>query len=280
MNPNLVSTHWLQDNLNDPGIRIVDIRGKVLVPEERSSAVLDHYADYTHRHIPGAVFMNWVTDITDDPQHKRIAPPEQYARALGKLGLTNDHVIVAYDDASNTLAARLWWTLRYYGHTKVTVLDGGWPKWRDEDRPMTAEMPTNETTDFTARPQDGLLRQGDEVLHRLGGTTRIVDMRLPAEYDGTMSLARMYGHIPGATNLPVNDLLQPNGTLLPKEKLVQRLATAGVDETAPEVIFYGNVGVVSCLGILAMRVAGLTTAASNYDASWQEWGNDERKPLE
>lgn len=280
MNPHIVSTHWLQDHLEDPDVRIVDIRGKALVPEERSQAVLDHYQDYTQSHIPGAVFVNWVTDITDDAQHKRIAPPEQYARALSKLGLTNDHLIVIYDDAGNTLSARMWWSLHYYGHTKAAVLDGGWPKWRDEGRPTTANMPATETTDFTAHPQRNLLRQGDDILHLLGSTTRIVDMRLPDEYNGEMSLARFNGHIPGATNLPVSELLQPNGTLLPVEKLSQRLAGAGVEATAPEVIFYGNVGVVSCLGILAMRVAGLTTVASNYDASWQEWGNDERKPRE
>lgn len=275
---NLVSTTWLANHLGDPDLRIVDIRGKILSPVERSSEILHHYADYTQRHIPGAVFVNWVEDITDDPDHKRVAPLPKYANAIGKLGIANNHTVVAYDDASNTLAARLWWTLNYYGHTKVGVLDGGWQKWLDENRPTTSDIPQIDPSSFTGQPQGDLRREGDDVLKLLGGTTRIVDMRLPAEYQGQITLARFAGHIPGAQSLPVNTLLDGDNRLMPPEELRERLAAVGVDESAPEVIFYSNVGVASCLGMLAMRVAGLSMRASNYDASWQEWGNDERKP--
>lgn len=276
--PNLVSTEWLADHLQDPNIRVIDIRGKTLTPHVSSSVTLEHYGDYVQEHIPNAVFVNWAADITVDPQHKRIAPPEKYARALGKLGITNDHFIVAYDDENNTLAARMWWTLQYYGHTQAAVLDGGWLKWKHEDRPTNAETPQIKVTTFETHPNPQLLRQGDEVMELLGSTTRLVDMRLPMEYNGDMSLARFNGHIPGAANMPVNTLVAEDGTLLPPEQLRERFEAAGIDESAPEVIFYGNVGVISCLGMLAMRVAGLSTAASNYDASWQEWGNEEHTP--
>ncbi len=275
---NLVSTEWLADHLEDPNIRIVDIRGKTLTPHLSSSVTLEHYADYVQGHIPDAVFVNWAADITVDPQHKRIAPPEKYVDALGKLGITNDHFIVAYDDESQTLAARLWWTLQYYGHTQAAVLDGGWFKWINEDRPTATAMPQIKTTQFEANPNPVLLRHGDEIMELLGSTTRLVDMRLPMEYNGEMSLARFNGHIPGAVNMPVNTFVSDDGTLLPPEQLRERFAAAGIDESAPEVIFYGNMGVISCLGILAMRVAGLSPTASNYDASWQEWGNDTHTP--
>jgi len=276
----LVSTDWLAEHLDDPTIRIVDIRGKVLTPKTRSDAVLDHYADYTQSHIPNAAFVNWVEDITDDPQHKRVTTPEAYARAMRRLGLNENLHIIAYDDAGHALAARFWWSLHYYGHPNVSVLDGGWNKWINEGRPVTTEVPQIEPEDFEAVPNRELLRSGDEILQLLSSTTRIVDMRLPEEYSGEMSLARFSGHIPGAVNLPANTLVTEDGSLLEPEMLRERFVKIGVDEGAPEVIFYGNVGVASCVGILAMRMAKLTPHAANYDASWQEWGNDDRKPLE
>ncbi|NDJ85152.1 MAG: sulfurtransferase [Chloroflexi bacterium] len=291
MTTNLVSTQWLEDQLNDPKLRIIDIRGKslapveMLSPQERSTAedpsrVLNHYEDYVQQHIPGAVFVNWAEDITDDPQHKRIAPPDAFASTMGKLGITNEHFVVVYDDASNTLASRMWWSLNYYGHSQVAVLDGGWRKWHSEGRSITAEMPRISPTNFEPKPDPSLLRQGDDIVHLLNETTRLVDMRLPEEYNGETSLARLRGHIPGAVNIPVNSLVQEDSTLLPPDQLRQRFAEKSIDDATPEVIFYGNVGVVSCLGILGIRIAGLSAHASNYDASWQEWGNDERKPVE
>jgi thiosulfate/3-mercaptopyruvate sulfurtransferase len=279
MAPAIVSTEWLADHLDEPDLRIIDIRGRTLAPDGDDTPLLDHYVDYTERHIPNARFIKWAEDITDDPQHKRVAPVAKYAGAMGKVGIDNSHFVVAYDNASNALAARLWWTLRYYGHTQVAVLDGGWQKWIDEGRVTTADMPQIETTTFEAKPHPELLRQGDDILGLLESTTRLIDMRLPQEYVGERSLTRLSGHIPGAANLPVDRLVGPDNTLLPPKQLREELATAGVDETAPEVIFYSNVGVLSCLGILAMHVAELPSVASNYDASWQEWGNDERKPV-
>lgn len=277
MTPYLVSTEWLHTHLEDPAIRIVDIRGQSQVGAQ-PVALLDHYEDYVQSHIPNAAFINWVADISDDSQHKRIAPVQAYASAMGRAGITNDHFVVAYCDSGSTLAARLWWSLQYYGHTQAAVLNGGWQKWRDEGRPTTDRIPPIETARFAPRPNPRLLRQGDEILHLLGSTTRIVDMRLPEEYSGELSLTRFSGHIPGAVNLPAEELLTADGTLLSAEELLRRFEAVGVDESAPEVIFYSNVGVASCLGILAMRAAGLSPLASNYDASWQEWGSDGRKP--
>jgi len=278
MTTDLVSTQWLEDHIDDPNMRIVDIRGKAMASDTRSAVDLCHYEDYVDRHIPNAVFVNWVKDITDDPQHKRVAPPTTYADAMQKIGINGKHFVIAYDDASNVLASRLWWTLNYYGHMDVAILDGGWQKWIDEGRQTTSEIPLIENTEFTAQPNDKLRRQGNEIIQLLGGTTRIVDMRLAEEYSGEITLTRYGGHIPGAVNLPVRQLVNEDNTLLEPEQLRQAFANIGVDESAPEVIFYGNVGVVSCLGMLAMRVAGLPDVASNYDASWQEWGNDEIKP--
>lgn len=274
----LISTEWLEAHLEDPNLRIMDIRGKTLTAVHPRETMLSHYEDYTEDHIPNAVFVDWIKDITDDSQHKRVAPPNAYADTMGKLGVTNDHHIVAYDDASNALASRLWWTLKYYGHDQVSVLDGGWQKWLAQDGTTTSEVTSVTQTDFTAKPHDVLKREGHDIVQRLGSTTHIVDMRLPDEYRGEMSLAQYSGHIPGAVNLPVRSLVNEDNSLLEPEQLGKKFAEVGIDESASEVIFYSNVGVLSCLGMLAMRVAGLTNEAANYDASWQEWGNDPDKP--
>lgn len=130
----LVSTEWLAANLTLPRLRIIDIRGHVLPASEPPPHYFNHHAEYLVSHIPGAVFVDWVHEITDptDPRHAKIAPPERFAAAMSRAGIGDDTFVVTYDDAGGMLAARLWWCLNYYGHSQVRVLDGGWTKWQAE----------------------------------------------------------------------------------------------------------------------------------------------------
>jgi thiosulfate/3-mercaptopyruvate sulfurtransferase len=136
----LVTTGWLQDHLTDPNLRIVDIRGHVIPASEPLPHYFNHLDDYNKSHIPGAVFVDWVHEITDpaDPRHAQIAPPERFSAAMSRAGIGSATFVVTYDDASGMFAARLWWALNYYGHHNVAVLDGGWNKWIAESRPTTA----------------------------------------------------------------------------------------------------------------------------------------------
>src|SRR5215213_4402399 len=124
----IVSTEWLHEHLNDQNLRIIDIRGHVLPASQPMPHYFNHEDDYRKSHIPGAVFVDWVNEITDpaDPRHAQIAPPERYAEAMSRHGIGDGTLVVAYDDAAGMFAARLWWSLSYYGHTNVVVLDGGW----------------------------------------------------------------------------------------------------------------------------------------------------------
>jgi thiosulfate/3-mercaptopyruvate sulfurtransferase len=277
----LVSTEWLHEHLSDANLRVVDIRGHVIPATEPPPHYFNHQHDYTKSHIPGAVFVDWVHEITDpdDIRHTQIAKPERYAAVMSRIGVDENTLVVAYDDYGNMLAARLWWTLLYYGHTRAAVLDGGWGRWTAENRPMTADIPVITPTAFTPRIHEALRRTGDQVLAQLGDGQTLIDARSASEYNGESSRAARKGHIPGALHVYRGSLLQPDGKLLPPEQLRAQFAAAGVNEDSPDPVFYCNAGVSASFDLLAYRAAGFA-GGSVYDASWKEWGSDPTKPIE
>jgi len=280
--PLLVNTDWLQAHLNDSAIQIVDIRGHVAPATDPLPHYFNHQADYANSHIPGAVFVDWVHEITDsdDPRHAKVAPAARYAEVMSRKGIGDDTFVVVYDDAAGMFAARLWFTLNYYGHTKVAVLDGGWTRWVAEGRPVTAELPVIIPAQFTPRPQPAWMRMADQVMEAVNqpDSAVLIDVRTPQEFAGQASRAKRKGHIPGAVNLPRPLLNRPDGTMLSPDALRARFAEVGVSEASP-VVCYCNGGVSASYGLLALRVAGLNNSAV-YDGSWKEWGNDEDKPIE
>jgi thiosulfate/3-mercaptopyruvate sulfurtransferase len=277
----LVSTAWLADHLQAANMRVVDIRGHVLPASEPPPHYFNHHADYLISHIPDAVFVDWVHEITDpaDPRHAQIAPPERFAAAMSRAGIGDDTFVVVYDDAGGMFAARLWWALNYYGHSQVAVLDGGWQKWVAEGRPVSDVLPTFAPTTFTARPDPAWYRDGAQVLAALNSPTRLVDMRGAEEFRGEASRAVRKGHIPSAVNQPRRDLLGEDGALLPPEVLREKFAALGVTDDSEEVVFYCNAGVSASFGLLALRAAGIDAPAAVYDGSWKDWGNDPEKPI-
>ncbi len=277
----LVSTDWLAAHLHDSNLRIVDIRGHVAPATEPPPHYFNHHPDYLTSHIPGAVFVDWVHEITDpdDPRHAQIAKPERYAAVMSRIGVGSDTLVVAYDDAGGMMAARLWWSLNYYGHSRAVVLDGGWNKWVAENRPVTADIPQPEPAIFTPKRNPAIYRNVEQVLDKLNSSTRLLDVRSPAEFNGEASRAERKGHIPGAVNRSRHDLLQADGTMLPPEVLKVKFAELGITANTPEVIVYCNGGVSASYGLLALKMAGIESGAM-YDGSWKEWGNNPDLPLE
>lgn len=276
----LVSTDWLEAHLGDEALRIVDIRGHVLPASQPPPHYYNHYDDYLKSHIPGAVFIDWVHEITDpaDPRHAQIAPTARYEAVMRRCGIGSDTWVVAYDDSRGMFAARLWWSLHYYGHSRTVVLDGGWERWTAEGRPTTDAIPSLAPGTFVAKPQNGLRKTAEDVESALGRQL-LLDMRSADEYNGKASRAHRAGHIPTAISLPRGELTDAEGKMLPADTLREKFAALGYRDEAEPVVFYCNAGVSASFGLLAFRSAGYNGGAV-YDGSWKDWGNDESKPIE
>ncbi len=155
----LVSTDWLAEHLDDPNLRVVDIRGYVrkrnLGDGRQEAEYLAARDEYDEAHIPDAMYVDWTRDITDpdNPLPVQIASRERFATVMGSLGIGDDTHVLVYDHAGGQFATRLWWSLTYYGHDRVSVLNGGFRKWTAEGRLTTTESPDYKPATFTARPR-------------------------------------------------------------------------------------------------------------------------------
>lgn len=249
-------------------------------PSEPPPHYITDRPGYDRSHIPGAAFVDWQVDIVEPGSPSSdIAPPEQFADLMGRLGIDSDTTVIAYDNTAGSLASRFRWCLRHYGHESVSILDGGWPKWIAEGRPVDAKLPSFARKTFVPNMNDQLKATGAEILDAIAGESmQLIDVRSPAEYTGEDSRADRGGHIPTAINLPRRMLVADDNTLKPEMELRQIFTDAGIRLDSEDTVLYCNSGVSACYGMLAMEIAGASSLRI-YDGSWKEWGSDLSKPL-
>ncbi len=277
----LVSTEWLAEHMNDPGLVIVD--ASWAFPEEGDTGLGTPFEEYLEERIPGAVFFD-IDEIADhsSPELLHMAPPpEQFARQAGKLGIGDDSFVVVYDSYAPFAAPRAWWMLRLFGHDNVAVLDGGLEKWTLEGRPTEDGQPGQpvERT-FTPQFRPGLLAGFEDVRRALEEQgAQVVDARSEGRYSGTEP--EPYpgipsGHMPGALNVHYESLLNIDNTIKPPHEIKAVFDANGVDLDKP-VIFTCGSGVTACLPMLGAAMLGFEEFPL-YDGSWLDWASRKDTP--
>ena len=273
----LIDTRTLATNLDRSDWVIVDCRFKLADTGWGE-------AQYQVGHIPGAVYAHLDRDLSGHKtgRNGRHPLPEMDAlqERFGRWGIGPGTQVVAYDQDTGMEASRLWWLLRYLGHTAVAVLDGGLARWTAEGRPLRggAEQPTPAT--FIGQPQAEMLAEaGDIEQLRQDPSARVIDARAPERFRGdTEPLDPVAGHIPGAVNHPYLSNLQADGTFRTPADLRQHLAAALGGVPAAQTAVYCGSGVSACHNLLALEHAGLT-GAKLYAGSWSEWCAEEERPV-
>jgi thiosulfate/3-mercaptopyruvate sulfurtransferase len=275
----LAGTDWLAGHLDDPEVRIVDIRGTIKPPSAPKPWYGASRDAYTAGHIPGAGFVDWLRDIVDPaaPVKMTLARADQFAALMERLGIGDGHTVIVYDDNGH-IAPRLWWALHYYGHPAVRVLDGGFGKWVAEGRPVTAAIPRHPPARFTVRVQPEWRAGVDEVRRRLGDTGLVlIDCRSPAEFRGEVGRGDRVGRIPGAVNLPVGSLMEGEHKTWRSDADLRRLFEAAGVTPDREVVTYCNAGVSAAIGLFGLKLLGVPRAR-NFAGSWYEWEHDAANP--
>jgi len=273
----VVSTAWLAEHLVDPDLAILDGSWH-LPPEKRDGA-----AEFGSGHIPGAQFfdIDRIADASDGLPHM-LPTDEMFAATMAEMGIGNDTHVVVYDTKGLFSAPRVWWTLGVMGSNRVSVLNGGLPKWKAEGRPLEAGAVTRRPAKtFAVRRDPARIRDITDVRGLLkSGTAQLVDARPAVRFTGEQPEPRpglAQGHIPGARNVPFDTLVNADGTLKSEADLRAVMAAAGVDAARPVVASCGS-GVTASMVALALTLLGNRDAAV-YDGSWAEWGRDPANPV-
>lgn len=263
----LVSTDWVADHLDDPKVRLIEVD-------------VDTTA-YDQGHIPGAVGLNWSTQLSDQVR-RDIPTREAWERLFGEAGVSADTRLVFYGDNNNWFAAYAYWVTKMYGHRDVALMNGGRKKWELERRPMTTEEPVIQRCSYQARGPDLTYRAFLEDVKLFVGAPAgkaLVDVRSPAEYSGEIiappglsETAQRCGHIPGAQNVPWGQAANEDGTFKSPDELWQLYSGKRITPDN-EVIAYCRIGERSSHTWFVLTELLGYPHVKNYDGSWTEWGS-------
>ena len=270
----IATTEWLADNLERPELRIADVRWR---PDGTGREL------FVRGHVPGAVYLDWAADLTDSVEETELfllAGPEQVAAALRRTGIGDGTTLVVYDDVQSIYAARVWWSLRCYGFESCRILDGGFPAWVEEGRPLSNAVLDPTPATFTPRAQPRLRLTTADVRGLLGSPDVLfVDARAPDEYLGRGGNTRRLGHIPGAVNLPAGRLAEPGSQRLPSIETLRLLVREAGIGRSRRIVCYDGSGLAATKVAFVLAVLGFDDVAV-YDGGWAEWGDRLDLPVE
>lgn len=272
----LVETEWLAQNLNDPGIRIVESNEDVLL--------------YDTGHIPNAVHIDWRRDL-QDPLVRDYISPKAFAELCARNGISPDTTVIFYGDKSNWWACYALWAFRLFGHTKVKILNGGRDKWVAEKRPLTRDKVTVKPATYPAPAKrlDAEVRAFyEDALAFSQGKKPLIDVRSPGEFKGDVTHMPEYpqegvlrgGHIPGAKSVPWKTAVKEDGTFKSVEELGKIYLEGCQLSPDKEVVAYCRIGERSSHTWFVLSYLLGLKKVRNYDGSWTEWGNRVRAPIE
>lgn len=272
----LVDAATLAAMLGQPGLRVVDCRHDLADPEAGRRA-------WSESHIPGAVFMHLDEDLsapcTGRNGRHPLPNPAVFAARLGALGIGPEDQVVACDDAGGAIAARLWWMLRWIGHDRAAVLDGGYRAWRKAGLPLDAAVPQPTPVEHPVGPATVASIDGAGLQRALeAGTVALIDARSPDRFAGqNETLDPVAGHIPGAFNRFFRSNLS-DGRFRPAAELRAEFEALLAGREPADVVHQCGSGVTACHNLLAMEVAGLHGSCL-YPGSWSEWCADPARPV-
>lgn len=272
----LIDTDSLAGLLNAPSLAIVDCRFDLTDTSAGEGA-------YAAAHIPGAVYAHLDRDLSGEMTGSNGRHPlprvSAAARTFGRFGIDATAQVVAYDRDSGGFASRLWWMLRWLGHDRAAVLNGGIAKWIAEGRPTLTGGETRAPRLFVPHVRPELVVTAvDVIAHMDAGDWRLVDARAPERFRGEVEpIDRAAGHIPGAANLPFVENLK-QGVFRSSADLAARFRDAVGPVTPDHIVCYCGSGVTACQNVLALEHAGLH-GAKLYAGSWSEWSSDPSRPV-
>lgn len=274
--PLLVSAAWLAEHLQEPDLRIIDVRWYLTEPGRGRS-------EYAAGHIPGAVYLDIDTDLSSPrgqgPGRHPLPSATAFERTASRTGIGAKTHVVAYDSVGGGYAARVWWLLRYFGHNQVSLLDGGWQAWQSAGLPEEQGYPRVIQANFSARTRPEMVVDADAVeALRQQPDVLLLDARAPERYQGLVEpVDPQAGHIPGARSAPFVDNLRPDGHMLGPDDLRARFDALGAGQ-ARQVVCYCGSGVTAAHNVFALELAGYP-AALLYEGSWSDWSSDPARPI-
>jgi thiosulfate/3-mercaptopyruvate sulfurtransferase len=270
----LVSTEWVAEHLNDSQVRIVESDEDVLL--------------YDIGHVPGAVKIDWHTDL-NDPIIRDYLDAERFSALLQAKGIAGDTTVVFYGDKNNWWACYALWVFKLFGFKDTRIMNGGRKKWIDEGRELSKTVPNYPKTNYRLPSRDDRKIRAfrDDVRQHLAKHLPLVDVRSPGEYSGQLLHMADYpqegalrgGHIPGAKNIPWAKAVQEDGTFKPVAELKELYQPQGITPDK-DIIAYCRIGERSSHTWFVLTYLLGYPNVRNYDGSWTEWGNLVGAPIE